>query len=71
MSKRKKVEAYLEQAHAEFLNEHAIACSPNKIATHKYIKPANIHQRQFVKSIKRNQLTIGSGCAGTRTHRAR
>lgn len=65
MSKRKKVESYLEQAHATFLNEHAVACSSSKIQTTKYIKPANIHQKQFVKSIKQNQLTIGSGCAGT------
>lgn len=65
MSKRKKTEQFLEQAHAKFLNEYAMACSPNKISTTKLIKPANIHQRQFIKSIKQNQLTIGSGCAGT------
>lgn len=65
MSKRKRAEAFLEQAHSKFLNEHAVACSSSKIQTTKYIKPANIHQKQFVKSIKNNQFTIGSGCAGT------
>ena len=67
MSRRKKTQAYLEQAHLDFLNENAKACSStkSKIDTFKYIKPVNVHQKQFVKSIKQNQLTIGSGCAGT------
>ncbi len=66
MSKRRKTQAYIQQAHGKFLNEHAQACSLNsRIETTKFIKPANVHQKQFVKSMKNNQLTIGAGDAGT------
>jgi len=66
MSKRRKAQAYIEQAHTKFINEHAMACSYNsKIQTTKYIKPVNVHQKQFVKSMKNNVLTIGAGEAGT------
>lgn len=66
MSKRNRRAQAYEQAHLNFLNESAIACSPrNKIETVKYIKPVNVRQKLFVKSIKQNTLTIGSGCAGT------
>ena len=64
MPKYKKAQAYLEKAHADFLNQHARASS-SKIQTKKYIKPANVHQKQFVKSMKQNEINIGSGCAGT------
>ncbi len=66
MSKRKKAQAFIEQAHTRFINETAMACSSNsKIQTTKYIKPVNVHQKQFVKSIKNNVLTVGAGEAGT------
>jgi phosphate starvation-inducible PhoH-like protein len=66
MSRRRKAQAYIQQAHGKFLNEHAQACSFNsKIETSKFIKPVNVHQKQFVKSMKNNQLTIGSGEAGS------
>ena len=66
MSKRRKAQAYIEQAHTRFINESAMACSSNsKIKTTKFIKPVNVHQKQFVKSMKNNVLTIGSGEAGT------
>ena len=66
MSRRKKAQAQYEQAHLQFINKTAEACSSvSKIQTTKFIKPANVHQKQFVKSIKQNQLTIGSGPAGT------
>jgi len=66
MSKRNKAKAYYEQAHSNFLNESARTCSSNsKISTRKFMKPVNVHQKQFVKSMKQNQLTIGAGCAGT------
>jgi len=65
-TKRNKVKAYYDQAHANFLNESAKTCSSNsKISTRKYMKPVNVHQKQFVKSMKQNQLTVGAGCAGT------
>lgn len=66
MSKRRKTQAYIQQAHSKFLNEHAQACSFNsRIETTNFIKPINVHQKQFVKSMKNNQLTIGTGDAGT------
>jgi phosphate starvation-inducible PhoH-like protein len=67
MSKRKRSEAYIQEAHMSFLNENARASYANKgkIETVKFIKPVNLHQKIFVKSIKQNKLTIGSGCAGT------
>lgn len=66
MSRRKKAQAQYQQAHLQFLNQTAEACfSASSIKTTKLIKPANVHQKQFVKSIKQNQLTIGSGPAGT------
>lgn len=66
MSKRRKAQAYIEQAHTTFINENAKAYSLNgKIETTKYIRPVNVHQKQFVKSIKNNILTIASGEAGT------
>lgn len=66
MSRRRKVQAQIEQAHLKFLNQTAVACSSSsKIQTSKFIKPATVHQKQFVKSIKQNQLTIGTGLAGS------
>lgn len=66
MSKRRKAQAYIEQAHTTFINENAKSYSLNgKIETTKYIRPVNVHQKQFVKSIKNNILTLGSGEAGT------
>lgn len=66
MSKRRKAQAYIEQAHTAFINEQAKNYPPNgKIATTKYIRPVNVHQKQFTKSIKQNILTIGVGEAGT------
>lgn len=65
MSKRSRAKVQYEQAHANFLNETAKACSSSKISTRKYMKPVNVHQKQFVKSMKQNQLTVGAGCAGT------
>jgi phosphate starvation-inducible PhoH-like protein len=65
MSKRRKAQAYIEQAHTTFINETAKIQSLNgKIETTKYIRSANVHQKQFVKSIKNNILTLGSGEAG-------
>ena len=66
MSRRKKAQAQYQQAHLQFVNQTAEACFSNsKIQTFKFIKPKNVHQKQFVKSIKQNQLTLGSGPAGT------
>lgn len=66
MSRRKKAQAQYEKSHLQFINETAKQdYSSSKIQTTKFIKPANVHQKQFVKSIKQNQLTIGSGPAGT------
>lgn len=64
-SKRKRQNAYIQESHARFLDEHAKAVKPGKIQTTKFIKPGNVHQKQFVKSIKQNKLTIGSGPAGS------
>jgi len=65
MSKRNRAKAYYEEAHNNFLNENAKASNNGKISTRKYMKPVNVHQKQFVKSMKQNQLTVGAGCAGT------
>ena len=66
MSKRKRVQAYLEQAHLNFVNESAGACFPNStIKTNKFIKPITVHQKQFVKSMKNNQLTLAPGSSGS------
>jgi phosphate starvation-inducible protein PhoH len=66
MSKRRKAQDFIKQSHDAFLNESAQTyLTSTKISTSKFIHPANPHQKQFVKSIKNNILTIGSGEAGT------
>ena len=67
MSRRKKAQAQYQQAHLQFINQTAEACFSNNstIKTKKFIKAKNVHQKQFVKSIKQNQLTLGIGPAGT------
>jgi phosphate starvation-inducible PhoH-like protein len=42
-----------------------VESTKGKISTISYIKPKTINQSLFVKSIKRNTITIGFGCAGT------
>jgi phosphate starvation-inducible protein PhoH and related proteins len=65
MSKRRKAQDFIKQSHDAFLNESAQTyLTSTKISTSKFIHPANPHQKQFVKSIKNNILTIGSGEAG-------
>jgi phosphate starvation-inducible protein PhoH and related proteins len=64
-SKRRKAQAFIEKSHDNFLNEAAKTQSKDsKISTSNYIHPANPHQKQFVKSIKNNILTVASGEAG-------
>jgi len=65
MSRRKKAQAFIEQAHANFTNENAkLYSAHSKIETTTYIRSVNVHQKQFVKSIKNNILTLGSAPAG-------
>lgn len=65
MSRRKRQQALEQQGREIYNNEDAKSYAPQgKIATTKYIRPANVHQKQLVKSMKNNILTIGSGEAG-------
>lgn len=42
-----------------------VESTKGKISTTSYIKPASDAQRDFIKSIKKNTITIGYGSAGT------
>lgn len=66
MSKRKNSQ-YIERAYQNMIDEQArLSIRPNsKIETSVFIKPYNIHQKQFIKSIKQNQFTVALGAAGT------
>lgn len=64
-SKRRKAQDYIKQSHDQFLNESTQTFHKNsKISTNKFIHAANPHQKQFVKSIKNNILTVASAPAG-------
>ena len=65
MTRRKRAEAFVDGARNKYLNQTSEQVySSGKIPTTKFISAANIHQKQYIKSIKNNQLTVASGAAG-------